>query len=452
MYQMQPVMWTKGVLLSPQHLQVQDRYLEDQIRFRLGAVRFSPWGFRTLVLDHEALAGGAIALGEASGLFPDGLAFDCPGTDRLPPPRSLDGCFAPDQQSLTVFLAVPEHRPGSANVGTTMRDDQARYVADVALRRDETTGLAERPIQIARANLRLLVDGDAVDGHALLPVARVLRREGTGFAFDESFVPPLLDIAASPRLMAIARRLVEVCSAKSTELGGARRQRNLGLADFSITDIASFWLLYTVNTHLPQLRHLYESRRGHPVELYSALVALGGALTTFAQDLHPRDFPAYDHANLGGCFSDLERKLDILLETVVPANCVSLKLRETSPGLHTVALDQDAYVRAPALYLAVSVDGNRIDAQRRIPTLLKVASADHVSRLVSQALSGVPLEYTPNPPTAVPVKATHDYFLVGRTGEAWDGIAQARTMGVYVPRELVNASVELVVVLPPRAG
>ena len=48
-------------------------------------------------------------------------------------------------------------------------------------------------------------------------------------------------------------------------LAGTRRQRNQGLADFSITDVASFWLLYTLNTHLPQLRHLHEVRARTPV-------------------------------------------------------------------------------------------------------------------------------------------------------------------------------------------
>ena len=45
MRQMQPVLWTKGLVLSPQHLQIQDRYYEDLIDFRLNMLTFSPWGF-----------------------------------------------------------------------------------------------------------------------------------------------------------------------------------------------------------------------------------------------------------------------------------------------------------------------------------------------------------------------------------------------------------------------
>src|SRR5678810_502324 len=94
--------------------------------------------------------------------------------------------------------------------------------------------------------------------------------------------------------MGIAHRILERAAAKASSLAGARRQRNQGLADFSVTDVASFWLLYTLNTHLPQLRHLHDVRRGHPSDLWEALVALAGALTTFAPT--SRAVPAYEHA------------------------------------------------------------------------------------------------------------------------------------------------------------
>ena len=80
MRQLQPVLWTKGVLLSPQHLQMQDRYLEDLLSFRLGALTFRPWGFQRPEIDRDALAGGAFAVTSAAGILPDGLLFDAPTT------------------------------------------------------------------------------------------------------------------------------------------------------------------------------------------------------------------------------------------------------------------------------------------------------------------------------------------------------------------------------------
>ena len=449
MRQMQPVLWTKGVLLTPQHLQTQDRFLEDLVQFQLSALTFCPWGFRVLEVDRDALAGGAVALAAATGIFPDGLLFEMPEADALPAPRPLDGCWEPDQETLDVYLAIPEYRPGGYNVSVTT-DRATRYQADVLVRRDENTGLSEKPIQVARKNFRLLVQGEALEGSTVLRVARLRRSAAGECQLDARFVPPLVDISASEYVVGIARRLVEVLAARSSALAGTRRQKNQSLADFGITDVASFWLLYTINSHFPQLRHIFETRRGHPAELYGAMVGLAGALTTFSSVLHPRALPAYDHDDLSRCFTELDRQLRELLETVVPVNCVSLPLQQTRPSMHAVALDDDRYLRAPQLYLAVSSEGRPTDVLQKTPQLVKVSSADHVERLVRQALPGVGMTHVPTPPSAVPVKLDYHYFRLDTSGASWDAIVRDRNLAANVPADIPNPRLELVIVLPAK--
>ena len=142
MRQLEPVIWTKGTLLNPQHLQMQDRFLEDTLQFHLNALTFRPWGFSRLRIDHEALAGGQFVISEAAGIFPDGLLFDIPASEGGPPARSLAGAFEPDQQSMDVFLAVPEYREVGINVSGSGRDSDTRYRAEHVLVRDENTGLS----------------------------------------------------------------------------------------------------------------------------------------------------------------------------------------------------------------------------------------------------------------------------------------------------------------------
>jgi type VI secretion system protein ImpJ len=449
---MQPVLWTKGVLLTPQHLQTQDRFLEDQLQFQLASLTFCPWGFHRLEINREVLSGGALALSVGTGFFPDGLPFDIPDSDTVPPPRPLEGCWEPDQQTLDVYLAVPEHKPGAANVASNTKGRDTRYTAEVILRRDENTGLGEKPIQVARKNLRLLVEGEALDGYSVLRVARVRRSPAGDYQLDPQFVPPLIDISASEYLVAITRRLVEIISAKSTTLAGTRRQKNQSLAEFSITDVASFWLLYTINTHLPQLRHLLETRRGHPGELFAAMSALAGALTTFSTTLHPRHLPAYEHGDLSTCFTQLDERLRQLLETVVPANCVSLPLKLVQPSVYATAIDQDRYFSAPQLYLAMSAELNHADLLRKVPQLLKVSSADRIDRLIKQALPGVALTHVATPPSAIPLKLKFHYFLLSKAGSEWEAIGKARNLAAYVPSDFPAPELELVVVLPPREG
>ena len=451
MKRLQPVIWTKGTFLSPQYLQLQDRFLENVLQFHLENLSFRPYGFRLLQVNQELLAGGSFGISSASGILPDGLLFDIPASDSAPPPKLLAECFEPDQNSLELYLAVPQYRERGLNVASSPRQGGARYRAEIELFRDENTGLSEKPVQIARKNLRFLVEGDSLDGYATLGVARVLRTKANTYQLDSRFVPPILDFLASDYLASIARRLVEILSARSSAIAAVRRQKNQSLADFTASDIANFWLLYTVNTAFPTFRHLFETRGGHPEALYSAMLSLAGALTTFSTSIHPRDLPVYDHDHLGACFTGLDEKLRLLLETVVPSNFVALPLKLVQPSIYATSIDNDKYLVNTKMYLAMSAETGRADIVAKTPQLVKVCSANHVEHLVRQALPGVPLTYVASPPSAIPVKLNYQYFSLNQSGVAWEAIHRARNLAAYVPAELPNPQLELIILLP-QAG
>src|SRR5262245_37868464 len=147
MTRLQPVIWKKGTLLSPQYLQTQDRFLENTLKFHLDALAFAPWGFRRLQISQEALAAGYFAISDAAGIFPDGLLFDIPDADTTPAPKPLADCFEADQNQLDIFLAIPHYRDRGLNVSMPETKADTRYLAEVAMLRDENTGLSERPVQ-----------------------------------------------------------------------------------------------------------------------------------------------------------------------------------------------------------------------------------------------------------------------------------------------------------------
>jgi len=448
MHHLEPVIWTKGTFLNPQHLQSQDRFLEETLQFQLQALQFRPWGFERLRIDQAALAAGTLAISEAAGILPDGLLFDIPQSDPAPPVKPLAEHFAPGVESVDVYLAIPNYRERGFNVASARRDAETRYRAEVEMVRDENTGQAEKPVMVARKNLRLLVEAENREGSSTLRVARVSKTAAGLFQADARFVPPLLDFEASDYLVSIARRLVEILSAKSSELAGSRRQKNQSLADFTAGDIPRFWLLYTVNAAMPVFRHLFETRKGHPEVLYSAMLSLAGALTTFSLKVHPRDLPPYDHDDLGACFTDLDEKLRLLLETVVPSNYVSLPLKLVRPSIYAASIDDEKYLQGTRMYLAVSADMSQADLMGRAPQLIKICSADAVEHLVQRALPGVPLAHVSTPPGAVPVKLNYQYFGLSQSGGSWEAVVRARNLAAYVPGDFPNPQLELIIVLP----
>lgn len=451
MKRLQPVIWSKGTFLTPQHLQSQDLFVESLLQFHIEALNFRPWGFRQLQINQEALEAGQFALFAAQGVFPDGLAFDVPDSEPAPPPRALGQYLEAGQEFLDVYLAIPHYRERGLNVAAARQDVDTRFVAEVALVRDENWEKTEKPIQVARKNFRFLMEGEARQGASALRVARVQRTPAGTFQLDSRFVPPLLNIAASDYLVSILRRLVEILSARSSMLSGTRRQKNQTLADFTASDIANFWLLYTINCHFPLLRHLFETRKGHPEGLFNVMMSLAGALTTFSLKIQPRDLPAYDHDELGRCFTDLDEKLRFLLETVVPANFVSLPLKLVQPSIYATALSDEKYLANTRMYLAVQAEMNEAELIGKTPQLVKVCSATHIEHLVRQALPGVRLLHVPSPPASIPIKLNYQYFSLNQSGGAWEAICRARNLAAYVPADFPNPQLELVILLPQAA-
>lgn len=448
MHRLEPVIWTKGTFLNPQHLQSQDRFLEESLQFQLQALQFRPWGFARLRIDQAALAAGTLAISEAAGIMPDGLLFEIPQSDPAPPAKPLAEYFEPGVDSVDVYLAIPNYRERGFNVASARREAETRYRAEVEMLRDENTGQTEKPVMVARKNFRLLLEAESREGNSTLRVARVRKTAAGLFQLDPRFVPPLLDFQASDYLVSIARRLVEILSAKSSELAGSRRQKNQSLADFTAADIPRFWLLYTVNAAMPVFRHLFETRKGHPEVLYSAMLSLAGALTTFSLKVHPRDLPPYDHEALGACFTDLDEKLRLLLETVVPSNYVSLPLKLVRPSIYATSIDDEKYLQGTRMYLAVSADMSQADLIGKAPQLIKICSADAVEHLVQRALPGVPLAHVSTPPGAIPVKLNYQYFGLSQSGGSWEAVLRARNLAAYVPGDFPNPQLELIVVLP----
>lgn len=450
MKQLQPVIWSKGTFLQPQHLQTQDRYLESLLHFRQEALRFAPYGFRKLIFSKQALAAGQLSIEQASGLLADGLAFDIPSSDIAPEAKPLAPWFEPVQgvvpASVDLYLAVPSYRHGGANLGRPQVQKDGRYLVETLVVNDENSGMAQKPIQVARKNFRILTEFEVGEGMTSIKLARVRKDEAGQFELDHSFVPPLLDIASNEHIMGLTRRTVELLAAKSSNLAGMRRQKNLSLADFTAGDIANFWLLYTINSSLPVVRHAFESRHGHPEELFGELTALAGALTTFSSEIEPADLPIYQHDDLGPCYRSLCETIYKLLESTVPTNFVSIPLKLMQPSILAASLDDEKLLRNVRYYLAISADVGEGELIQRTPLLGKLCSATHIEHLVRNALPGVPLTHLPVPPSTIPVKLNFQYFALNQTGGAWEAILRSRNIAFYAPSELAVTKAEVIVV------
>jgi type VI secretion system protein ImpJ len=442
------VVWSEGMHLTPHHFQVQSLYFEDSIQFAASALCYEPYGFIGWALDAEALRNGTLSLLHARGIFPDGLTFQIPDCDAAPPTRNIIDLFPPTREALTVLLAIPERKPNGANCAQSADDARGvRYKAESRPVTDETTGRDEKPVQIGRKNFSLLLDTEEQEGILGMPIARILR-DGTGhFIYDPEFIPPLATIAASDRLMHILKRLIEILDDKSESLckGSASTARTW--AEYSTRDVAQFWLLHTVNSALAPLREMYTGRQEHPERLFVQMLRLAGALCTFAIEAHPRDLPLYNHRDLTGCFGALDHHIRTHLETVVPTNVISIPLQKSANYFYEGDItDQRCLDRTRWVFSIRSATGE-VEIISKTPQLVKICSKLFVPKLVERALPGMGMTHLPTPPSAISAQVDAQYFSLSRSGPCWDHIVQTRQVGIYVPGELPDPELELLVIL-----
>ncbi|MCL5743879.1 MAG: type VI secretion system baseplate subunit TssK, partial [Acidobacteria bacterium] len=83
----------------------------------------------------------------------------------------------------------------------------------------------------------------------------------------------------------------------------------------------------------------------------------------------------------------------------------------------------------------------------RTPQLVKICSALFVPELVKRALPGMALTHLPVPPSAISARIETQYFGISKAGPCWDHIVQTRRVGVYLPGDIPEPEVELLVVL-----
>ena len=442
------VVWSEGMYLAPHHFQVQSRYFEDSIQFTASALCFAPYGFVGFGLDAEALRNGTLSLLHARGILPDGLAFQMPDCDALPAARNIADLFPPARDRVAVLLAIPERKPNGANCAQSQDEGGwVRYMAESQTIPDETTGRDEKPVPLGRKNFSLLLDTEAQEGILALPVA-VIMRDGTGhFIFDPDFIPPLTNIAASDRLMHILKRLIEILDDKSAGLSKGSAATARTWAEYSTRDVAQFWLLHTVNSALAPLRDIYVGRHVHPERLFVQMLRLAGALCTFSIESHPRDLPLYQHIDLAGCFGALDHHIRTNLEAVVPTNVISIPLQKSSNYLYEGEIkDQRCLDRARWIFAIRSSTGE-VEIIAKTPQLVKICSNLFVPKLVERALPGMGLTHLPTPPSAISAQVDAQYFSINRSGPCWEHIVQTRQVGIYVPGELPDPELELLIIL-----
>lgn len=441
------VLWHEGMFLGPQHFQQSERVAQDRQAQVVRSLQPLGYGFTALGVDRSALARGEFSLLSCEGILPDGLAFSFHDPDDLPPGRSLAQAFETRRERLTVYLAVPERRPGGVAVSDEgqLEGRHTRFRRRLMAVQDDSPQGESRQIALAAINLRVLFEGDSLEGHTVLKIAEVTRSGAGAYDLADDYVAPALSLGGAPALVAVVRRMVEVVIARAGELAYHRRSRTQGLVEFSVSEIASFLMLHTLNGYIPGLLHALEEGRDHPQAVFLQLAALCGQLCTLHDAVLPKDLPRYRHDAPFASFRDLEAKLRILLGTAIATRYIPIPLSKSGERLQAGAIPESVGEGAK-VYLAVLSTMPAERVLREVPMIAKVASQGRIAALIAQALPGIKLTYLAVPPSEIPTQPGGTYFELDQTGSEWANALKARTLAIYMPPTFADARTEFLAV------
>jgi type VI secretion system protein ImpJ len=423
-----PVIWSEGLFVKPQHFQQQARMAEHHANQRVNGVSEYLYGFSELELNQEYLSFGKIAIVRARGVMPDGSVFDIPNDQPPPVPLPITDASAVNQ---TVYLTLPLRSDGVLEVQWPETYANARYLTRNEEVRDTHSQEGDYvPMNLAALNLQLALERDDRSAFTGIAVCRLLDRRPDGsLLLDESFYPTGISLNAIPPL----KRYLG-------EIAGLMRERAKNIAErigspgqAGVADVTDFNLLLVLNRLHPLFLHLSRLRRVHPEQVYIAFSQACGELVTFTDEGRlPQEYPAYQHDDPRASVRVLEETLRRSLSTVLQPRAVSLPIERQQYGVLTAAVhDRRLYADADFV-LAVRARMPLDKLRQQFVQQAKVTSMEKLGELVSLQLPGIPLLPLPVAPRHLPFHAGFTYFQFDRSHPSWQAMRDTAGFGFHI--------------------
>ena len=431
----QRVVWSEGMLVSPQHFQQQDRWTEQLVRGRVQALRPHPWGLVEYALDRDLLGTGRFALASGSGVFEDGTPFALPGETDHPPPLEL-----PDSaRNVLVYLALPIRQAGGVEVADSATE--GRYAAR-PFEAYDTHSASPQPaeLHVGRLRMRYLLETDERTGYLCIGLARV--NEVTAdrrIILDDRWIPPSLVCSATPPLAGLIAEL----SGMLNQRGEALAARMTAPGQAGVAQVADFLLLQSLNGWQNVLAHWADAANLHPEALYTALVQMAGEFSTFLETRRPNSYPAYRHDDLQRSFAPVVADLRRALSAVLEATAVPIPLREARHGVRVGPITDRGILRASNFVLTVQADVQAEQLRRLFPSQVKIGAVEHIRELVNVALPGIAVRPLPVAPRQLPFYAGATYFELDRASPHWQQMQNSGGFAIHVSGDFPNLRLEL---------
>lgn len=455
-----PILWRHGLFLQPQHLQLNDLFLESRLAPLWEFVQPYFWGVAELDIQESALATMSFEILSGKFLFPSGVYALFPG-NAVVERRSFEDAWENWDKPITIYLGLRTMSQMEPNVTVV---DELSGLADIKTRFVATSALEEvcdlhlngqaGQVQVMQYQLRLFWETEKalLDNYEIIPIAK-LEKITERVRLLPSFVPPVLSLRSSDRLFAMVRDIRDRLAARGRQLEGYKRLKNLETGDSESRYISYIMALSCLNRHIPVLAQMCETGTANPHDAYLALRQLVAELSTFStsidamgETLSGEKVPPYNHTLLWDCFNSVQNAIELALADFITGPEYIIPLEREEDRFLAEKLSEDVFQPRNHYYLVFWTALDLHQILESLAHLTRVSSLSYMPTITKRALAGIELSFLAQPPREALGDANSYFFRLNDTDKQWEYVVAERCLAMQWEGAPKDLKVELMVI------
>lgn len=342
-----PVQWFEGMLLSPQHFQQNNNYLQQALFHQLQRTNPFYWGVCELDIDQDAVTYDQLVVNKVHAVMPDGTVvkhavtkqqtMESEGLKQLSIQLS-DILDIEPQKPFYVHLAIPTLSDGCASdVDSELKRYDSVNEGKVIDQND-----IQNKIDLVRlrARLILIVDSQLSPNFSSFPILKLEKTYDGSFQIL-NYTPPVLYVPKTdaPYQVKLGKNIGTLLGEIRTKATGLRNFFTDTQGQNSIVSAVQKQRIHYLTSCLPGVEVLLNSQMSHPQQLYLAMVNLAGNMAIIHPDLLPPSFSEYRHNDIDGTFKVVFDFIQDITQSIrLDFTCIPFELNEEHE--YSVNIDQ----------------------------------------------------------------------------------------------------------------
>lgn len=417
MSDLQPVLWSEGLLLSQQHFQSLERALLTQWQWYIESLSIEHWGVSDLSLNHWQLQRGVFSLSQLNLLLPDKrwVSFD---EKRRGFPLT---CELQDS-SHDIYIQIPKGEKAHGLSGYDKpKPESSFYLANYERITDSFDSDRQHEVALGDYNLSVTTKPACQSQYSVL-LATVRKQAGGSYELVSETIPPILTIRSSKIFM---ERLSNCIQQLAIALAIPQNQLTALSTDESLL------CRYQLVQLLQKLKRFEQEGCAHPKRV---LLTFDETISSLHSLLFPEEKTAlllYQHNNLAEVFTQIESRLAELLVSVLQPGSEQLPFKQESSYHWSVELPFSCFNKANWF---LKVDANEPVANEFMQQV-KLGATPDIHLLVSQGLSGLSISQD---------KSRRDnWFVVNQQSKHWQRVRESQSLSLHIKIPLAIDSIVL---------